>query len=66
MMHRNRSRDPPPYHPGWGGLARKLFLEESTFSWRGTDFLASLIRRFIVFTRARDFNDIVRKVTDNK
>ena len=30
MMHRNRSRDPPPYHPGWGGLARKLALEENT------------------------------------
>ena len=30
MMHRNRSRDPPPYHPGWGGLARKLVLKENT------------------------------------
>ena len=26
MMHRNRSRDPPPYHPGWGGFTRKLIL----------------------------------------
>ena len=30
MMHRNRSRDPPPYHPGWGGFTRKLILEETT------------------------------------
>ena len=30
MMHGDRSRDPPPYHPGWGGLARKLVLEEYT------------------------------------
>ena len=30
MMHSGRSRDPPPYHPGWGGLARKLVLEENT------------------------------------
>ena len=30
MMHGDRSRDPPPYHPGWGGLARKLVLEERT------------------------------------
>ena len=32
MMHGDRSRDPPPYHPGWGGLTRKLVLEENTFS----------------------------------
>ena len=32
MMHSDRSRDPPPYHPRWGGLARKLVLEENTFS----------------------------------
>ena len=31
MMHRNRSRDPPPYHPGWGGSWREtLILEENT------------------------------------
>ena len=31
MMHMaHRSRDPPPYHPGWGGLARKLVLERKT------------------------------------
>ena len=32
MMNSGRSRDPPPYHPGWGGLTRKLVLEENT-SW---------------------------------
>ena len=30
MMHGDRSRDPPTYPPGWGGLARKLVLEENT------------------------------------
>ena len=30
MMHDDRSRDPPTYHPGWGGLTRKLVLEENT------------------------------------
>ena len=30
MMHGDRSRDPPPYHLGWGGLARKFVLEENT------------------------------------
>ena len=29
MMHGDRSRGPPPYHPGWGGgLARKLLVLE--------------------------------------
>ena len=32
MMQGDRSRDPPTYPPGWGGLARKLVLEENTFS----------------------------------
>ena len=35
MMHGDRSRGPPPYHPGWGGLARKLVLEENTVQMYG-------------------------------
>ena len=37
MMHGDRSRDPPPYHPGWGGLARKLVLEENNPTRVATD-----------------------------
>ena len=35
MMHGDRSRGTPPYHPGWGGLARKLVLNEGKTPYFG-------------------------------
>ena len=56
MMHGDRSRGPPPYHPGWGGLARKLVLEENTVQMYGLA-LAPLMLQLECSLQARRGSD---------
>jgi hypothetical protein len=57
MMHGDRSRGPPPYHPGWGGLARKLVLEENTVQTMYGLALAPLMLQLECSLQARRGSD---------